>query len=183
MTRPALAAAALFVLATGPAHAARECGEGRVTGGTSAAGDALQSYDCAMLARLYCRLAEDRDKGLAADEAVRRTAEWVANVNNTGSHVRGNYAPVLKIAAGEVYRNAQRRPGPTYYRAAYSCGLAKRLERNPAARKGAGPAFDAAVAACEKAHPDRAARSYPNAPLRECLAQAVDRIAPPGMPP
>ena len=156
---------------------ARECGEGRVSGGPSATGDALQNYDCALLARVYCRLAEDRDNGRDADEAVRMTSEWLGSMNTTGSHVKSDYGPVLKIAAGEVYRNKQRRPGPSYYRAAYACGLAKRLEANPAARKGAGPAFDAAVAACEKAHPPTAARSYPDPLLRACLAQAVDRIA------
>jgi hypothetical protein len=172
------AVAAVLVAAVATSAVARECGEGRVTAGASASGDALEHYDCAMLARVYCRIAEDRDAGLGADASVRGTSDWLARLGGTGSHVRGRWEPILKIAADEVYRGARRSPGQAYYRAAYSCGLTKRLGDDAAARRQAGTEFDAAVARCEQAHPAARARSWPNRPLGHCLAAAVERIRP-----
>jgi hypothetical protein len=170
----ALAASALMA---GPA-VARECGEGSVQGGSSVSGDALQNRECATLAKVYCRIAEDRDAGLQPEEAVRHAADWLGRLNRTGSNTRANWAPILGIAANDVYRNRERRPGPTYYRAAYGCGVVRRLP-DAKAQQQAGRQFDAAADRCEKEHALTGQRSYPNQPLRDCLAAAVDQIAPP----
>ena len=167
----------LLMVAMAPALA-RECGEGRVSGGFSATGDALQNYECALVARIYCRVAEDRDAGLPEDDATRRTLEWLQRMNSTGSHRKGNWQPVVKIAAADVFRPPQRQPGPSYYRAGYSCGVAKRVSADAAAQRKATTAFEAAADTCERQHPAPGKRSYPNTALRDCLAAAVDRLAP-----
>ena len=170
----------LFALACAPA-VARECGEGSARGGTAVMGDALNVYECAVLARVYCRLAEDRDAGVASEDAVRRTADWLDGLNRTGSHRKSNAGAILDIAAGDVYRNKERRPGPTYYRAGYGCGLVMRTGDAPKERQQeASRQFEVAADRCEKQHAMTGARSYPNRPLRNCLANAVDAIAPPG---
>lgn len=155
--------------------AARECGDGSVGGGLSASGDALENYECALLARVFCRVAEDRDMGISADVSTQRTVDWLQRLNKTGSHQNPNWRPVVELAAADVYRNRERKPGPTYYRAAYSCGLTKRVgaQAAPIAQ-----AFDEAAARCERDHVLSGKRSYPNRALRDCLAHAVDRLAP-----
>jgi len=169
---------ALFALASLPANA-RECGEGRVKGGLSVDGDALANYECATLARIYCRIAEDRDAGMAQEEAAKRSADWLNQLNRTGSNTRANWTPILAIAAGDVYRNKDRKPGPTYYRAAYACGVARRIGTDAEAQRRVGKAFDAAADRCEKQHALEGPRSYPNEPLRNCLAESVKKLAPP----
>jgi hypothetical protein len=166
-----------FLLVFSCSALARECGEGRVGGGLSQTGDALQDYDCAMLARIYCRLGEDRDAGLGPEEATRETNEWLQRLDRTGSHLKGHFEPIIAIGAREVFRAKERPPGTLYYRAAYACGVSKRVaDADAAARQSAGKAFDAAAGRCEREHPP-ARRSYPNQPLRECLAGAVEGIA------
>lgn len=167
----------LLLAATAPAPA-RECGEGGISGGLSAQGDALQNAECRLLARVYCRIAEDRDAGMSEAQSSRRTVEWLQHISSTGSHQKGNWRPIVELAAADVFRRKQRRPGPTYYRAAYSCGVAKRTAGDPQAQRAAGPAFEQAADACEAQHPMTGARSYPNPRLRDCLAAAVERVAP-----
>lgn len=168
---------AVLLLASAPA-AARECGEGKVSGGSSANGDALESFECALLARVFCRVAEDRDDGLPADVATRRTAEWLQRLNATGSHQKADWRPFAEAAAAEVYRNPGRKAGPTYYRAAYSCGLSRRVGNDAQAQKELGKAFDERADRCEREHPLAGKRTYPNRALRECLRRAVDELAP-----
>ena len=166
-----------LLLASAPA-VARECGEGKVSGGPSANGDALESFECGLLARVSCRVAEDRDDGVPADVAARRTAEWLQRLNTTGSHRRANWRPYTEAAAVPVYRNPQRKAGPTYYRAAYSCGLALRLRDDGQAQQKLGKAFDEAADRCEREHAFTGKRTFPNQALRECLRRTVDELAP-----
>ena len=77
-----------------------------------------------------------------------------------------------------MYRNAERRPGPTYYRAAYACGLSRRIGADAPAQHRAGKAFEIATQKCEQAHALKGQRSFPNDGLKTCLAKAVDDIAP-----
>lgn len=167
---------ALAVLA-GPA-AARECGEGRVGGGPSVSGDALENFECALLARVFCRVAEDRDAGVSAGVSIQRTTDWLQRLNATGSHQKAHWRPFAELAAQDVYRDRERKPGPMYYRTAYSCGLGKRLGDDPQAQQRLGQAFAEAADRCEREHALAGKRTYPNRPLRECLARAVDQLAP-----
>jgi hypothetical protein len=167
---------ALLLGATSPAGA-RECGEGRVSGSTTVSGDAIGNFECAMLGRVYCRLAEDRDLGVAQDESTRRTADWLDRLNRTGSNLKGSSVPIVKMAAADVYRQRDRRPGPIYYRTVYGCGVLKRVAGSAEAQQQAAQAFEAEADRCEKEHALRGRRSFPNQPLRECLKAAVDRVA------
>lgn len=165
----------LFALAAAPA-AARECGDGRIAGGLSASGDALQNYECALLARMYCRIAEDRDLGLAQADATQRTVDWLQRQNSTGTHLKGNWQPVVTLAAADVYRHKERPPGPTFYRTAYACGVAKRIPDDASAQGRAVRDFDSAADRCEDRHRLKGKRSFPNPDLRDCLANAVDQV-------
>ena len=177
MRRAATAAMLVLALAAGPA-AARECGEGRVGGGPTASGDALENFECALLARVFCRVAEDRDAGVAAGVSIQRTTDWLQRLNATGSHQKANWRPFAELAARDVYRDRERKPGPLYYRTAYSCGLGKRLGDDAPAQQKAGKAFEEAADRCEREHALPGKRTYPNRALRECLARAVDELAP-----
>ena len=174
---PRLAAVLLGALVSLPALG-RECGEGAVRGTDAVTGDAIENYQCAMLGRVYCRVAEDRDAGISQGESARRTADWLDRLNRTGSNVQGNSEAIVKMAAADVFRQPARRPGPIYYRTIYGCGVLKRTAAEPKAQQGAVAAFEAAADGCEKQHALEGKRSYPNRPLRECLRDAVDRIAP-----
>lgn len=172
---PKLTLLILLLALPSTAALARDCGAGGVSGGFSAAGDALQNYDCGVLARIYCRLGENRDGGMPEAQATRETSDWLEALGRTGSHVKGNWDPLVALAAAEVFRAKHRRPGALYYRAAYACGVSKRIGDDTAAQQRAGKAFDAAADRCEREHP-QPGRSFPNQPLRECMAAALERV-------
>ena len=177
MTRAGATVALALALAAGPV-AARECGEGAVRGGPVTSGDALENFECALLARVFCRVAEDRDAGVSAGVSIQRTTDWLQRLNATGSHQKANWRPFAELAARDVYRDRERKPGPLYYRTAYSCGLGKRLGNDAPAQQKLGAAFDEVANRCEREHALPGKRTYPNRALRECLASAVDELAP-----
>jgi hypothetical protein len=149
----------------------RRCDGGAIKGSASRSADPEENVECKVLGKIFCMVEQHRSQGEPADVAISFTADWLRRVGQTGSHLKGNFKPVVSTAAAYIYAQPKTSPWDRYYYAVYTCGLEQRLT-DPAGRQRVAQQWDSAAAECQQKFPG-AGDGYGNEGLRKCLRQAM----------
>ncbi|HZP11488.1 MAG TPA: hypothetical protein VFB36_03585, partial [Nevskiaceae bacterium] len=102
------------------AGAGEDCPTSILTGSIDPLAAPDDNFECRFIGRIYCFVAQYRNAGLAAPDAVAHTAQALSDLGKTGSHMKSDFTPLAKVAADSLYRRDKVPQWTAYYEAAYT---------------------------------------------------------------
>ena len=165
------------LLWAGCAQAQHDCAVGAISGGRNPKGDPEQAQACVLMGRMFCHVAQIRNKEAPAEHAVSDTTGWLQRMNQTGSHLaRIDFRPMVEGVAQYVYAHPVQASWTSYYYGVYTCGVDQRTPAGPS-KAAAMQDWETRAQECERKFPAGADQGYVNDPLRACLMDAMKSVA------
>lgn len=128
---------------------------------------------CAMLGRIFERLAEQRDGGGERKVAASRVAQWAGRFGGVGSNLVIDYNAASEAASHYVYEQKDLNPATLRHLGYRSCAMEFRFEEEPLRIEAGQNLLFEAARECQAQHPGT---EY-NRALRDCIARRSEAIA------